>query len=66
MEFSGHHHALPPMKGALWAWEALQRLLEVAAEYSDSLKIWAQIEQQDIDPDKGGNFIIRKDCIHIC
>jgi hypothetical protein len=35
------------MKGALWAWEALQCLLKVAAEYSDLLKIWARIEQWD-------------------
>jgi hypothetical protein len=54
------------MKGALWAWEELQPLLEVAAEYSYSLKIWVQIEQWDIDPNKGGDFIIRDGRIHIC
>jgi hypothetical protein len=54
------------MKGALWAWEALQRLLEVAVENLDLLKIWAQIEQHDVDPDKGGDFIIRDGRIHIC
>ncbi len=54
------------MKRALWAWEVLQRWLKVAAEYLDSLKIWARIEGRDIDPNKGGNFIIRDGCIHIC
>jgi hypothetical protein len=54
------------MKGALWAWEALQRLLKVAVEYSYSLKIWAQIEGRDIDPGKGGDFIIRDGCVYIC
>jgi hypothetical protein len=38
------------MKGALWAREALQCLLEVAAEYFDLLKIWVRIEGWDIDP----------------
>jgi hypothetical protein len=54
------------MKGALWGWEALQRLLEVVAEYSYSLKILARVEQWDIDPDKGGNFIICDGHVHIC
>jgi hypothetical protein len=53
------------MKGALWAWEGLQRLLKVAAEYSDLLKIWAQIEVRDIDSDEGGNIILRDGCVHI-
>ncbi len=66
IEFSGHHHTLPPMKGALWAWEALQHLLKVVAEYSDLLKFWARIEGQDIDPGKGGDFIIHDGCVHIC
>jgi hypothetical protein len=54
------------VKGALWLWEVLQRTLKVVAEYSDLLKVWAQIEQQDIDPNKGGNFIISDGRIHIC
>ncbi len=54
------------MKGALWAWEALQHTLEVTVEYLDLLKVWARIEQWDIDPNKGGKFIIRDGCVHIC
>ncbi len=54
------------MKGALWAWEALQRSLKVAVEYSDLLKIWARIEGQDIDPKEGGDFIICDGRVHIC
>jgi hypothetical protein len=66
VEFSCHHHAFPPMKGALWTWEALQRTLEVAAEYLDLLEIWVQIEGRDIDPNKGGDLIIRDGHVHIC
>ena len=54
------------MKRALWAWEVLQRSLKVVAEHLDLLKIWVRSEGRDIDPDEGGNFIIRDGCIHIC
>jgi hypothetical protein len=40
-------------------------LLKLAAEYSDLLEVQAQIEQRDIDPDKGGDLIIHDGCILI-
>jgi hypothetical protein len=54
------------MKDALWAWEALQRLLEVAAKYSNLLKVWVWIKQREINPHEGGNFIIHDGPVHIC
>ena len=52
------------MEGALGAWEALQHMLEVAVEDLNLLKVWAWVEQQDIDPNKGGDFIIHDGCVH--
>jgi hypothetical protein len=52
------------MEGGLWAWEALQHMLKMAVEDPDLLKVWAQIKCQDIDSDKGCNFIVGDGCVH--
>jgi hypothetical protein len=54
------------VEGALGACEALQRMLEVVAEEPNLLEVWVQVEQRDIDPNKGGNFIICDGRVHIC
>jgi hypothetical protein len=49
---------------ALWAWEALKGTFEVSMEHLNSLKVWAGLQRQNVDSDKGGNFIIGDGCIH--
>ena len=39
VELYGHHHAFPPVEGALGAWEALQCTLKMAADDPDLLKV---------------------------
>jgi hypothetical protein len=36
------------MEGGLWAWEALQGTLKMAAEDLDLLEIWARIKFRDV------------------
>ncbi len=60
----GHHHALLPMEDGLWAWEALHGTLEMAAEDSDLLAVWAQIKCRGIDSDEGCDFIQGDGCVH--
>jgi hypothetical protein len=52
------------MEGGLWAWEALQGTLKMAAEDSDLLTVWARIKCQDIDSNEGRNFILGDGHIH--
>jgi hypothetical protein len=46
------------MENGLWAWEASEGSFEMTTKGSDVLKIWAWFQQSDIDPNKGGDFII--------
>jgi hypothetical protein len=46
------------MEGGLWAWKALEGPFEGTTKGLNALKIWVWFQQQDIAPDKGGNFII--------
>jgi hypothetical protein len=53
------------VEGGLWAWEALQRTLKMAADDQDSLKVWAWIKCRNIDCNKGLDFIIGDGHIHV-
>jgi hypothetical protein len=52
------------MEGCLWAWEALQGTLKIAAEDPDLLKVWVRIKCRDIDTNKGHDFIIGDGHVH--
>jgi hypothetical protein len=46
------------MEGGLQAWKALEGPFKMTTKSLDALKIWAWFQQQNIAPNKGGNFII--------
>jgi hypothetical protein len=50
--------------GALGTWETLKDPFEVATENPDTLKIWAWLQQGDISPKKGSDFIVGDGRIH--
>ncbi len=51
-------------EGGLWAWEALQGMLKMAAEVLDLLKVWVRVKCWDVETNEGCNFIVGDDRIH--
>ncbi len=64
IQYPVHNHPLPPVKGALGAWETLQRTLEVAAKEPDAVKVRASDLRREIDPNKTSNLIVGDGCVH--
>ncbi len=53
-----HHHPLPSVLDTLWTWEALQRVLEASAQFSNAFEIRARFQGRDIHSDKGVHLIV--------
>jgi hypothetical protein len=64
VEFPGHHHSLPAVLEALGTWEALEGSFEVVVQSLNPFKIGPQLQRRDVDPNEGGNLIIRDGPIH--
>jgi hypothetical protein len=59
-----HHQSFPPELGALGAGKVLEGTFEVLTQDPDTLEVWAWLQQWDIAPNKGSNFIVGDSCIH--
>jgi hypothetical protein len=58
-----HNQTLPPKVVALGAWETLEGAFKMMTQYLDTLKSWVWLQQGNVGPNEGSDFIVGDGCI---
>jgi hypothetical protein len=60
-----HHQTFPPKLGALGAGKAMDGAFKMLTQDPDTLKVWVWLQQWDIAPNEGSNFIVGDGSINV-